>query len=79
MRIGDRVKILLSRKVGDRYNYGTIIGTQLLTKGIYIHFENEEDAVRLHDKPIYCVLYVDSVTNKCNRIWYDEDDLEYQL
>lgn len=74
--MGQRVKILSSRKSDGRYNIGKIIGMEKTTTSEFGYF-NEKQFWEDIEKgmPRYKVAYVDCFTKNFYQSWFYENDL----
>lgn len=75
-RLKSKVKILSSNKINGAFNYGVIVGVELMENAYYLTYKNEKEFVARHNTPIYRVAYIDCVTKRGCSEWFDEKELE---
>lgn len=74
--MGKKVKILTSEKTDGRYNYGKIVGIELLEDRYYLGYIDEREFLNRFTMERYKVAYIDCVTNRANTEWVYVEDLE---
>jgi len=75
-KMKQKVKIISNQKIDGRFNYGMIIGLELLPYGIYLAHNSEQSWLRSFTQYRYKVAYVDCFTNRGNTEWFYEHELE---
>lgn len=75
-RLKQKVKILSSKKIDGRYNYGTIIGVELQPDSYYLGYVNEREYLRRFTRAQYKVAYIDCYTNRAEVQSYQEKELD---
>lgn len=76
LRFKQKVKILSSLKTDGRYNYGKIVGIELLQDGYYLGYTSEKEYLARFTVPKYKVAYVDCATKNACTEWFLEKDIE---
>lgn len=76
LRFKQKVKILSSKKNDERYNYGRIVGIELIQDGYYLGYSSEKEYLSRFTVPKYKVAYIDCVTKSACTEWFLEKDLE---
>jgi hypothetical protein len=71
-----KVKIIKHRKIDGRYNYGTIVGIEMIQDACYLGYRNEKEYVARFTVPRYKVAYVDCFTTRAQTEWFDKKELE---
>jgi len=77
-RLRQKVKIKSSEKMDGRFNYGTIVGVELLQNGSYLGYRTEREFLNRFDgkSAIFKVAYVDCVTDRACVETYSMHELE---
>lgn len=78
MKFKLKSKVKLSRQKADgSFNYGTIIGIELLEDNFYLGYKNEKEYLnRFKGKARYKVLYIDNFTKRAIQDWFSENEIE---
>lgn len=75
-RMNQKVKIIPSKKVDGRYNYGNVFGIEKIQDGYYLGYKDEKEFKNRFKRERYKVVYIDYVTDKACEEWFYDDELE---
>ena len=75
-KMGQKVKILSSKKTSGLFNYGTIIGIEKEEDAYYLGYISEKEYLARFTTIKYKVAYVDCYTNKASCLWEYEKNLQ---
>lgn len=73
-KIGQRVRILSSKKISGEYNCGVIIGVSKDSNAFF--YKDEKQFYKLFTIPVYKVAYVDVATKSGCAKWFNEQEIE---
>ena len=75
-RMNQTVKILPSKKVDGRYNYGSIFGIEKVQNNYYLGYRDEKEFKSRFTRERYKVVYIDCTTDRACEEWFYDDELE---
>lgn len=75
-RMGNRVKILDSKKNDGRFNYGKVIGIDLRSDNSSLRQRDEINYIKSFNLPFYKIAFVDCNTNQVISDWFAEEKME---
>lgn len=75
-RMGQKVKIISSKKTDGRFNYGTIVGIEKEQDAFYLGYISEREYLSRFTVINYKIAYIDCVNERATFIWENEKNLE---
>jgi hypothetical protein len=75
-RLKQKVRIIKQRKTDGRYNFGTIVGTDLEQNGFYLGYLNFEEFLRRFTIEKYKVVYIDCATKRACTEWFYVNEID---
>lgn len=78
-RMKSKVKIISRQKSDGRFNFGVIVGIELIQDAYYLGYKTEKEFVSKFIVPKYKVAYVDCFTNKAHSEWFAESELSKNI
>ena len=75
-RMNQKVKILSSKKLDGRYNYGKIVGMEKCQNGCYMGYKNEKEFLARYTIEKFKVVYIDCATNRACEEWFYANQLD---
>jgi len=75
-RFKQKVKIESSKKADGRFNFGHVVGIELIQDAFYLGYKNESEYLRRFSMARYKVAYIDCVTERACNEWFEEHELD---
>lgn len=75
-RMNQKVKIIPSKKVDGRYNYGNVFGIEKIQDNYYLGYKDEKEFKNRFTKEKYKIVYIDCATDKAYEEWFYDYELD---